>query len=210
VSASTFDLYLVTDRTQTNGRDLLWILERALDGGVKAIQLREKDLPGKELLDLAIKTNLLCQRYNAELFINDRIDVALAVNAAGVQLGRLSLPLETARSLLGPNKTLGFSAHTLGEAQQAQRSGADFILFGPVYFTSSKAQYGPPQGLAALKKTVENLRVPVYAIGGIKHDNLLDAMNTGIRGAALISGILSVPDPTKATQQILNLLSRGM
>jgi thiamine-phosphate pyrophosphorylase len=184
-------------------------LEQALDGGVKAIQLREKDLTGKELLDLALKTSLLCQRYNAELFISDRIDVALAVDAAGVQLGRLSLPLETARALLGPNKTLGFSAHALGEAQQAQQSGADFILFGPVYFTSSKAQYGPPQGLAALKKTVENLRVPVYAIGGIKHDNLLDAMDTGIRGGALISGILSVPDPRKATQQILNLISRG-
>jgi thiamine-phosphate pyrophosphorylase len=104
-----FDLYLVTDRSQSRGRDLLWVLEQALDGGVKAIQLREKDLSGKELFDLAEKTRELCNRYDARLLINDRIDVALGVDADGVQLGNASIPIETARKLLGPRKLLGAS-----------------------------------------------------------------------------------------------------
>ena len=101
MNAVDFDLYLVTDRNQTGGRDLLWVLQQALDGGVKAIQLREKDLSGKELFLLAEKICKLCQAYHATLFINDRVDVALSIDAAGVQLSKTSLPVATARALLG-------------------------------------------------------------------------------------------------------------
>ncbi len=146
-----FDLYLVTDRTQTRGRDLLWVLEQALEGGVNAVQLREKDLGGKDLYELAEKTSRLCERYRASLFINDRVDVALAVDAAGVQLGKTSLPIETARVLLGPEKLIGASIHSLEELSDAEKGGADFVLFGPVYFTPSKASFGAPQGLASLR-----------------------------------------------------------
>jgi thiamine-phosphate pyrophosphorylase len=201
-----FDLYLVTDRSQSRGRDLLWVLEQALDGGVKAIQLREKDLGGKELFDLAEKTRELCIRYDARFLINDRIDVALAVDADGVQVGSASIPIDTARKLLGPRKLLGASTHSLGEAQQAEQNGADFILFGPVYFTPSKAVYGAPQGLAALKKIVEKIPSPVYAIGGIKSENINDARATGVRGVALISAITNAENPKEATQRILRHL----
>lgn len=187
---------------------MLWVLEQALDGGVKAIQLREKDLDGKNLFDLARKVSALCRRYNAELFINDRIDIALGVEAAGVQLGKASLPIAAARALLGTARAIGYSAHSLAEARDAEREGADFILFGPVYFTPSKAPYGPPQGLTALKNIVEKIALPVYAIGGVNADNLAQSMNTGIHGVALISAIMGAENPASATKTIITLLAR--
>ena len=107
-------------------------------------------------------------------FINDRIDVALAIGAAGVQLGKDSIPVDVARALLGPNSIIGVSTHSPEEAQKAEQSGADFLLFGPVFFTPSKARYGAPQGLAALQKTLAKTSLPVYAIGGIKAENVPD------------------------------------
>jgi thiamine-phosphate pyrophosphorylase len=209
VHAPAFDCYLVTDRNQTRGRDLLWVLEQALSGGIKAIQLREKDLDGKELFVLAEKIRDLCARYHARLFINDRIDVACAVGADGVQLGKTSLPVDTARALLGPTQMIGASTHSLEEARETARQGADFVLFGPVYFTPSKAAYGAPQGLPALKKLVENIALPVYAIGGIKPENIEEVMATGARGVALISAVMAAGDPKLASQTIQKLLQRS-
>lgn len=204
-----FDLYLVTDRNQTRERDLLWVLEQALDGGVRAVQLREKDLEGKELFNLAEKVRDLCTRYHAALFINDRIDVAYAIDADGVQLGKTSLPIETARELLGPIRTIGASTHSLEETRDAERQGADFILFGPVYFTTSKATYGAPQGLAALKKIVENIALPVYAIGGIKPENVEEVMSAGSRGIALISAVMAAIDPKTTSRMLQTQLQRS-
>ena len=184
------------------------MLEQALDGGVQAIQLREKDLSGKELFILAEKTRRLCQRYQAALLINDRLDVALAIDAAGVQLGKTSLPLPDARALLGNHRFIGASVHSLEEAQNAQRGGADFIVFGPVYFTPSKAAFGAPQGVAALKKIVEITRLPVYAIGGIKPDNINEVRSAGVKGVALISAIVEASKPKDATQGIIEQLRR--
>jgi thiamine-phosphate pyrophosphorylase len=203
VNAVNFDLYLVTDRNQTGGRDLLWVLAQALDGGVKAIQLREKDLSGRDLFSLAEKVAKLCQAYNAALFINDRIDVALAVDAAGVQLSQTSLPIVTTRALLGPQKIIGASTHSLQEAREAEQNGADFVLFGPVYFTTLKAGYGAPQGLPALKTIVDNISLPVYAIGGIKPENIESTNKLGVRGVALISAIVSAESPKEAAQKML-------
>ena len=203
-----FDLYLITDRKLTQGHDLIWVLERALDGGVRAIQLREKDLDGRELFKLAEKISVLCQRYDAQLYINDRIDVALAVDASGVQLGKTSLPIETARCLLGAEKLIGYSSHGVEEAIAAQRSGANFLLFGPVFFTPSKAPLGAPQGVAALQELVEKVALPVYAIGGINTASLTAAMTTGVRGVALISAIISAENPTATARMILAKLAR--
>jgi thiamine-phosphate pyrophosphorylase len=203
VPQPNFDLYLVTDRKLTLGRDLIWVLERALDGGVKAVQLREKDLSGKELFTLAERVARLCQRYQAQLFINDRVDLALAVDAAGVHLGEASMPVPAARALLGAHHNIGVSTHSLESAHRAEQDGADFIVFGPVYFTPSKAEFGAPQGIKALQIVVENISLAVYAIGGIKADNLLEVKNVGSRGVALISAIMSAEDPALAARQIL-------
>lgn len=204
-----FNLYLITDRTQTKGRDLLWLLEQALDAGVKAIQLREKDLGGRDLFILAEKVSNLCQSYRSALFVNERIDIALAVNAAGVQLGNASVPVALARQLLGAEKMIGLSTHSLGEALEAQQQGADFILFGPVYFTPSKATYGAPQGLNKLKEVVEKISLPVYAIGGIKPENITDVRRMGVSGVALISAIMSSDAPKNATNDLLRMMGSG-
>jgi len=208
VPPPNFDLYLITDRKLAPGRNLCAVVEQALDGGVRAIQLREKDLGGKELFELADKISALCRRYNAQLFINERIDVALAVDAAGVQLGKTSIPIGIARALLGTNKSIGYSAHTLKEARVAALDGADFLLFGPVYFTPSKAPYGAPQGLTVLREIVDKVAVPVYAIGGIKTENLAETIKTGVRGVALISAVMSAADPVRAAKSILTMLAR--
>jgi len=208
VAQPNFDLYLVTDRKLTQGRDLLWVLERALNGGVKAIQLREKDLSGKELFTLAERISRLCEKYQAQLFINDRVDVALAVDAAGVHLGEASMPISAARALIGANRSIGVSTHSLEGARRAEQEGADFVVFGPVYFTPSKADYGNPQGLRALQIIVENISLAVYAIGGIKAENLLETRTAGSRGVALISAIMNADDPEHAAKQILALLTR--
>lgn len=205
-SPPNFDLYLVTDRSQTLGRELLWVLGEALDGGVRAIQLREKDLGGQDLFRLAEKAKAACERYRALLFINDRIDVALGVGADGIQLGSGSVPIEAARELVGTKISIGASVHSMVEAEGAERAGADFILFGPVYFTPSKAAYGEPQGVGRLREVVEKVSLPVYAIGGIKPGNIAAVRKTGVRGVALISAILSAGDPEAASQEILALL----
>ncbi len=198
----SFDLYLITDRTLTEGRELCTVVEAALSGGVTAVQLREKDLNGKELFELAGKLSAHCQAHKAQLFINDRIDVAMAVDAAGVQLGKTSLSIETARALLGTEKLIGYSAHSAEEAQAAEKKGADFVLFGPVFFTPSKVSFGAPQGVERLRHAITQTALPVYAIGGIKPDNLAEVMQTGCRGVALISAILSAPDPFNAARSI--------
>lgn len=203
-----FDLYLVTDRTLTRERKLLWVVEEAFEGGVRAVQLREKDLAGGELFLLAEKTKRLCERYGASLLINDRVDVALAVDADGVQLGSASLPAEAARLLLGEEKLIGVSTHSLKEAEAAQGTGADFILFGPVYFTPSKAAYGKPQGVGLLKEVVEKISLPIYAIGGIKEENVREVKETGIRGVALISAVVGAAEPRETARKILAALRK--
>jgi thiamine-phosphate pyrophosphorylase len=204
-----FDLYLITDRTQTKGRDLLWVLEQALDAGVKAIQLREKDLGGRDLFSLAEKLSKLCQSYRSALFINERIDIALAVAAAGVQLGTGSVPVPIARKLLGAHKMIGVSTHFLDEAMEAQEGGADFVLFGPVYLTPSKTAYGAPQGLNRLKEIVEKISLPVYAIGGVKLDYIPDLRRVGVFGIALISAIIGSDSPKAATNELLRAMASG-
>ena len=201
-----FNFYLITDRNHTKGRDLLWLLEEALDAGVKAIQLREKDLAGRDLFLLAERVSRLCQDYHSSLFVNDRLDIALAVNAAGVQLGNASVPIRLARQLLGTQKMIGVSTHSLNEAFEAQQQGADFVLFGPVYFTPSKATYGAPQGLNKLKEIVEKILLPVYAIGGINLENILNLRSLGVSRVALISAIMSSDAPKKSTTDLLRMI----
>jgi len=201
-----FDLYLITDRRQTRGRALLAVVEQALNGGAKAIQLREKDLGGRELYELAARLKALCCLHRAGLFINERVDVALAVDADGVQLGSGAIPVDAARALLGERKLIGASIHSTAEALAAERAGADFVLFGPVYFTPSKAAFGKPQGLRLLQEAVEKISLPVYAIGGVTSENVAAVKKTGARGVAVISAIMSAAEPAAASKELLRLL----
>jgi thiamine-phosphate pyrophosphorylase len=191
-------LYLVTDRDATNGRPLTDVVEAALRGGVDAVQLREKDLPTRDLLALARELRAITRRHRALLLINDRIDVVLAVGADGVHLPADSFAIEDARQLLGADAIIGVSTHSLEEVVRAAAAGANFAVFGPVFDTPSKRPYGAPQGLDALRRAVEALAIPVVAIGGIDADNAAAVRATGCSGIAVVRGILSSPDPTAA------------
>jgi thiamine-phosphate pyrophosphorylase len=201
-----FDLYVITDRQQSGGRPLLTVVEAALRGGARAFQLREKDLPPRDLYPLALQMRQLTQAHGARLLINDRLDVALAVNADGVHLTTTSLPASVARRLLGPDRLLGVSTHNLAEAQAAAEEGADFVVFGPVFFTPSKAPYGQPIGLDALRTVRAALGLPILAIGGIKKANLDQVIAAGADGIAVISAVISADDPAAATQDLLATL----
>lgn len=191
-----FNIYLITDRTRVApGYTLLSALEAAMSGGVRAVQLREKDLPAADLLPLARELRDLTRRYDARLLINDRIDLALAVQADGVHLGGHSMPADIVRSLTGPELLIGVSTHSVTEVQRATELGADFVTFGPVYATPSKAAFGPPQGLQALAEACHATSLPVFALGGITPQRQSEALQTGAAGIALISAILADPDP---------------
>ena len=202
-----FNLYLITDRKGCCGRGLVPVVEEALKGGVKAVQLREKDLPGGELYQVALELRSLTARYGAMLFINDRVDIALAVDADGVHLGEKSIPIPQARKLLGGRKLIGASCHGLVSAALAQDMGADFITYGPVYYTPSKAAYGPPAGLDSLGEVAILLRIPIFAIGGINSGNVRAVISAGCRGIALISAIIAADDPRLEAERLLDILS---
>jgi thiamine-phosphate pyrophosphorylase len=197
-----FRLYIVTDRHEAAGRDLEEIMAAAAQGGAGAIQLREKDLSARDLYALGVRLQAALSPYGVPLLINDRLDVALALNAAGVHLAGHSLPTAVARRVLGAGKLLGVSTHSVEEARCAAEDGADFIVFGPVFTTPSKVAYGPPQGLQHLSTVVRAVRIPVLAIGGIDHTNLPQVVQAGAYGVAMIRAVLAAPDPSKATQQL--------
>jgi thiamine-phosphate pyrophosphorylase len=197
-----FSLYLITDRMQTAGRSLPAVVAGALRGGVKAVQLREKDLPACQIFELAGELRALTRQFGAKLLINDRIDVALAVGADGVHLGRGGIPVAAARRLLDDGQLLGYSAHGLDEARRAERDGADFVTFGPVYDTPSKRVYGQPLGLAPLAEAARSLRIPVFALGGVKKTSVGEVMATGVSGIALISAIIAAENPAVAAESL--------
>ena len=199
-------LYVITDRQQTAGRPLPVVVEATLRGGARAVQLREKDLAPRDLLPLAQEMRRLTQAYGARLLINDRIDVALAVNADGVHLTTTSLPVHVGRQLLGADRLLGVSTHNPAEARAAAEGGADFIVFGPVFFTPSKAPYGQPIGLDALRAVCGAAVLPILAIGGIKKANLDQVIAAGADGIAVISAVIAADDPTAATEELLATL----
>lgn len=203
-----FNLYLITDRHQTVGRDLCDVVEEALLGGVRAVQLREKDLSSRELYELASALRQLTTRHGARFFINDRVDIALAAGADGVHLGGESMPVRKVRELLGESKLIGVSCHSAESAITAQKGGADFITFGPVFYTPSKARYGEPVGLEMLEHVAGLIRIPIFALGGVSLANIAEVMTCGASGIALISAIIAAETPRKAAQTLVDFLSR--
>ena len=199
-------VYLITDRKIANP-DLFSALESALKGGVRMIQLREKDLSAPELRKVAQKTLQLTQFYGARLLLNGDPELAAEIGADGVQLGVHSRQITEARQILGEQALIGYSAHSTLEAQDAAEQGADFITFSPVYHTASKAQYGPPQGLQALSNICQKSPIPVYALGGINIDRVGEVIAAGACGVALISAVLGAAEVQLATQCFLQKIS---
>lgn len=200
-----FSLYLVTDRSST-ARSLPDVVEECLAAGLKAVQLREKDLAVRELLDLASTLRESTQRHGARLLINDRADVALAVNADGVQRTHESLPVAALRGIATPPFLIGASAHSEAEACAAVGDGADFVVFGPVYDTPSKRRYGAPQGVEVLRRVAASVSRPVIAIGGVTAERVRELRGAGAAGVAVISAIISAARPADATKAFLDAL----
>jgi len=195
-------VYLVTDRGQTVGRPLLDVVDAALRGGVRAVQLRERDLATRELLALAVDLRRITARYDALLLVNDRIDVALACGADGVHLPGHSFTIADARTLLGPSKLVGASTHSVREVEAAAQYGADFIVFGPIFDTPSKRAFGKPVGLDALERACA-APLPVLAIGGLTAERVTETRSRGATGVAVIREICAADDPEHAARRLV-------
>jgi thiamine-phosphate pyrophosphorylase len=200
-----FNLYLITDRTLTV-YGLTDAVTAALNAGVRAVQLRERDLSIRELVTLAHTLRKITKKFDALLFINDRVDVALCTGADGVHLGANSIPIKAVRKLVGDSLYIGASCHSLKDAANAESEGADFITLGPVYETPSKMQYGSPIGLLPIRSAKKSLNIPILAIGGIKLDQITGIKKCGADGIALISGIFGEDDVYGSAKKYLELL----
>lgn len=183
--------YLVTDRSVLGDKTLVSAVGEALEGGVRAVQLREKDLGAGELLKLARELREVTAAYGALLIINDRLDVALGAGADGLHLGQVGLSPADVRPYLAGGMKVGVSTHSLEEALLAEAEGADYITFGPIFPTPSKERYGEPVGLERLGEAAKKINVPLVAIGGIKRESVNDIALAGADGLAVISAILS-------------------
>ena len=186
-------VYLISDLKRVGKDRFLHTIEEALQGGVRALQIREKDLSPKELLALALEVKALTQRYNAKLFINDRADIAVMAGVDGVHLTEASVQAGEIKNKF-PDLIVGVSTHSIEGARLAETQGADFITFSPIYETPSKASYGPPQGLAPLRQVSQAVRLPVLALGGITLHRVSECLEQGAFGVALISDIWDSTD----------------
>jgi len=194
-----YSLYLVTDRDVLKGRDLISSIEAAILGGVTLIQLREKNISSLEFYNIAVKVKELTDRYSIALIINDRVDVAIAIDAAGVHLGQADFSCEVARKIMGNKKIIGISAGTLEEAKIAEKQGADYIGVGAVFPTGTKLD-AQDVSINTLKDIKKGINIPVVAIGGISETNYSLLKSTGIDGIAVISAILGKKNIKEAAE----------
>jgi thiamine-phosphate pyrophosphorylase len=199
-------LLVVTDRHQTNGRPLVPLLQRVLTTEAPGIQLRERDLSARELVALAREVQVVTASCKSQLLINDRVDIALALEGVGVHLRSNSLPLPVARQRLGVQRLLGISVHALEEARQAEAQGADYIVLGPIYETPSKQMFGPPLGIHTLEKACRLVRIPIIGIGGVTTARAREMRQAGAFGVAVITAILGASDVESATRELLDAM----
>ncbi|MBQ8869311.1 MAG: thiamine phosphate synthase [Oscillospiraceae bacterium] len=204
---NTMLLYAVTDRRWTGGRTLYEDVEKALSGGVTALQLREKDLPYDDFLKEAREISALCKRYGVPFIINDNVEIAYAVKADGIHVGQSDMECRKVREALGEQVILGVSAGTREQAIAAVNAGADYLGVGAVFQTGTKND-ADFVSFDALKSITSAVSVPVCAIGGITADNMVKLQGSGIDGVALVSAIFAADEITKTCQELLNTSKR--
>lgn len=198
-------LYLVTDKSD-DVEKFLKTIEEAIKGGVSVVQIREKTADTLDFYNLALKVKEITEKHNVPLIINDRVDVALAVDAEGVHVGQSDMPCDVTRALVGPDKIVGVSAATIEEARKAESDGADYIGTGAVFPTATKDD-APKITKKDLKEIVESISIPVVAIGGITLNNAHELNDTGIAGLSVVSAIMSSENPKKSSEELLKIFN---
>lgn len=193
-------LYLVTDPKLSDG-DLPGKVDTAIQGGVTLVQLREKTADSRQFLETALQVREVTDRYGIPLIINDRIDIALACNAAGVHLGQQDIPCKIAREILGPDKLIGVTAKTVEQAIQAERDGADYLGCGALFPSGAKPE-AQSMTLSTLSEILASVHIPVTAIGGINAENVHLPVEAGANGVAVVSAILGQPDVSAAARKL--------
>ena len=196
-----YSVYLVTDRRNKTDEEFLYIIEEAIKGGTTIVQLREKTASTKEFYELALRVKKITSRYGVPLLINDRIDIALAVDSEGVHIGQDDMPADIAREIIGDDKILGVSASTVDEAKKAEMDSADYIGSGAVFPTATKDD-ADSVSKEELKEIVDSIDIPVVAIGGITVKNANTLKGSGIAGFSVVSAIMSAEDPKEASRKL--------
>lgn len=198
-------LYLVTDNSD-DVEKFLNTIEEGIKGGVTVVQIREKTADTLEFYNLALKVKEITTKYDVPLIINDRVDVALAIDADGVHVGQSDMPCSVTRKLIGKDKILGVSAATIEEAKKAEKDGADYIGTGAVFPTATKDD-APKITKKDLKEIVDSINIPVVAIGGITLENASQLNDTGIAGLSVVSAIMSSENPKESSEKLLNIFN---
>ena len=196
-----YSVYLVTDRRNKTDEEFLNIIEEAIKDGTTVVQLREKTASTKEFYELALKVKEITSRYDVPLLINDRVDIALAVDSEGVHIGQDDMPADIAREIIGEDKILGVSASTVEEAKKAEKDSADYIGSGAVFPTATKDD-ADSVSKEELKEIVDSIDIPVVAIGGITVENANTLKGSGIAGFSVVSAIMSAEDPKEASKKL--------
>jgi len=202
-------LHVLTDTVLQSRFSHLELARMAIGGGADTIQFRQKAGATREMIDIVRQLKQLCMDSGATLVVNDRLDVAIAVEADGVHLGQDDFPIPLARKLLGESRIIGGSAASLEEAQKCLAEGADYIGFGPVYPTTSKTDADPVTGIKLLKQAVEAIPLPIIAIGGISVENTPEVIRAGAGGIAVISAVCCQENPEQATRALHQALQTG-
>jgi thiamine-phosphate pyrophosphorylase len=202
VPLSQLLLHVITDHEWSWGRDILAVATAALDGGATVIQLRDKTASTRVLIEEGLALRALTRERGALLIVNDRVDVALAVEADGAHVGQEDMPVALARRLLGPERILGVSAATIQEAKAAEADGADYLGIGPIFPSRGKIDAGPATGVSLLTELAKHCTIPLVAIGGITAANAAEVMQSGASGVAVITAVVYAEDIAAAARHL--------
>lgn len=203
------ELYVITDPDISRGRSHAQVAELAIKGGATVIQLRDKKANTRQLIEVGQVLREITRRMGVTFIVNDRVDVALAVDADGVHLGEEDMPVSVARRLLGPNRIIGASPERLDDAPLAERDGADYLGVGSVFGTSTKLDAGPPIGVESLARAKRMVRIPIVAIGGVSADNAAQAIAAGADGVAVISAVVGAEDVAGAARRLRQIVQEA-
>ena len=197
-----YDLYIITDQRISHGKSHLEVAEAALAGGATVIQFRDKEMKDSEAVVACREIYKLTKKKGVSFIVNDRVEVAKAVDADGVHLGQEDMSFSSARKILGKEKIIGISVDTVEQALKAVKGGTDYLGIGPIYPTATKSDAGKALGTARLKEIRESVNIPIVAIGGINENNLEEVLRAGADGIAVISAVVSAPDITEACRKL--------